>query len=260
VDSEGHLVRVQFCPDSLGCPAQLKRALEHFASREAMDIEGLGEKLVGQLVDQRLVRRLSDLFRLDRAVLAGLERMGEKSATNLLAAIERSKDRPLARALFALGIPQVGEATARDLVAHFHTLDALAGAPVEALQGVDGVGPRVADSIAAAFADPRFREELALLREAGVRFPDEAGGTEGGGPLAGLTFVLTGTLPNLGRAEAEARIRAAGGKAAGSVSAKTSYVVAGESAGSKLDKARKLGVPVLDEAALLALLAGGGRP
>ncbi|MFH1463807.1 MAG: NAD-dependent DNA ligase LigA [Pseudomonadota bacterium] len=256
-DSDGRRVRVQFCPDTLGCPAQLKRALEHFASREAMDIEGLGEKLVDQLVERGLVRRLSDLFGLDHGALAGLERMGEKSAANLLAAIARSKDRPLARALFALGIPQVGEATARDIAACFHTLEALAATPAEALEAVDGVGPKVAAAIASAFADSRFRDELERLLAAGVRFSEETVEPAGEGLLAGQTFVLTGTLPNLGRAEAEARIRAAGGKAASSVSAKTSYVVAGEKAGSKLAKARKLGVPVLDEAGLLALLSGG---
>lgn len=242
------------CPNGLGCPAQAAGALQHFASRLAMDIEGLGEKLVEQLVARGLAPHPSALYQLHRhrAELVALERMGEKSADNLLAAIEDSKGRPLDRCLMALGIPNVGEATARDLARQFGTIDALLDASVAEIDAVPGIAEATAVAIHTYLARPAVREEIRRLREAGVRFTPVA--RSGGGALAGKTFVLTGTLPSMGREEAKRRIEAAGGKVAGSVSRKTDYVVAGAEAGSKLDRARELGVPVLDEAGMLALL------
>ncbi len=248
------------CANPLSCPAQLRAGLRHFASRGGMDIEGMGQKLVDQLVDKGLVRRVSDVFALTRAQLLTLERMGERSADNLLAARENSKARPLERCLVALGIPTVGESTARDLAQHFRSLDALMAASAAELTAVHGIGSVVAGEVAAFFGDARHREEIARLRALGVQFPDlPAGDTASGAPVEGVsgrTFVITGTLPSLERAEAEARILAAGGKVSGSVSKKTHFVVAGEKAGSKLAKATELGVPVIDEGALLAMLAG----
>ncbi len=244
------------CTGGLYCPAQRKQALLHFASRRAMDIEGLGDRLVDQLVDRGLVHTPADVYRLDPATLAGLERMAEKSAAKLVAAIEASKSTTLARFIFALGIRNVGETTAKDLARHFGTLDALIGAPAETLTAVRDVGPVVAESITQFFAEPHNLEVVGALRRAGVHWPEHAGARqERAGVLAGTTLVLTGTLPTLTREAARAMIEAAGGKVAGSVSKKTGYVVAGSEAGSKLAKALELGVPVLDEAGLLALLA-----
>ncbi len=250
------------CPNSLSCPAQLRGALRHFASRGAMDIEGLGAKLVDQLVERGLVRRLSDLYALDAATLSALDRMGEKSAQNLVAELARSKEAPFDRALAALGIRDVGASTARDLAAAFGTLDALAAADEAALLAVPGIGPSVVQHVRAFFLEPHTAEEVARLRAAGVQFVPVATApvADAPQPLAGKTFVLTGTLPTLSREAASARIRDAGGEVKGSVSKKTDFVVAGEAAGSKLDKAVALGVPVLDEAALLALLAGENGP
>ncbi len=246
------------CPNRLGCRAQLEAWLTHFASRLAMNIDGLGEKLVAQLVDTGLVRRPSDLYALSVERLSDLERMGRKSAANLVAAIEGSKDRPLDRALYALGIPMVGEATARDLAAAFGSVDAFLAATPEALQGVAGIGPVVAEEILDFLATPDNRDEIGRLRAAGVRFPSAAPAvTASVAGVAGKSFVLTGTLPTLSREQAAEKILAAGGKVAGSVSKKTDYVVAGEAAGSKLTKAQELGLAVLDEAGLLALLGGG---
>ena len=244
------------CPNSFGCPAQVEGALRHFASRLAMDIEGLGEKLVGQLVAAGLARRPSQLYHLGgrRAELVAMERFGETSTRNLLEAIERSKERPLERVLMALGIPTVGESTARDLARSFGSVDALMDASVERLDEVPNVALATATAIHGFFADPENRAEVLALREAGVRFVPPPVLAEG--PLTGLTFVLTGTLPNMGRDEMKARIETAGGKVAGSVSKKTSYVVAGAEAGSKLDKAVELGVSILDEAGALALISG----
>jgi DNA ligase (NAD+) len=242
------------CTAGLYCPAQRKQALLHFASRRAMDIEGLGEKLIDQLVDQDLVKTPADLYRLDPATLAGLERMAEKSAANVLEAIGRRKSTTLARFVFALGIRNVGEATARDLARHYGNLDALMDADEESLQQVPDVGPVVAQSIAGFFQEPHNREVIAQMRRLGVNWPDTAPETVAIEPLAGQTFVLTGALPNLTRDEAKAKIEALGGKVAGSVSKKTDYVVAGTDAGSKLDKARELGIPVIDEQGLLELL------
>lgn len=239
------------CTAGLFCPAQRKQAILHFASRKAMDIDGLGERLVEQLVDRGLVENAADLYRLDAVTLAGLERMGDRSAQNLVAAIARSKDTTLARLIYALGIRNVGEATARDLARHFGSLEALMAAGVEELQRVPDVGPVVAESIAGFFAEAHNREVIARLREAGVRGRPEP---RRAAVLQGLTFVLTGTLPTLTREAATALIAAAGGKVSGSVSKKTNYVVAGEEAGSKLDKAQALGVAVIDEAGLRRLL------
>jgi len=244
------------CPDTLACPAQARGALKHYASRLCMDIEGLGEKLVDQLVGRGLARRPSELYALTLAQLVGLERMGETSARNLLANLEASKARPLDRVLMALGIPQVGESTARDLARHFGALDALLAADEAALAGVHGVGKLVAASIVRFLGSAPAREEIEALRAAGVAFTPVERPAAAGTALAGKTFVLTGTLPTLKRDDAKARILAAGGKVAGSVSKKTDYVVVGADAGSKLDAARELGVATLTEDALLALLAG----
>jgi DNA ligase (NAD+) len=244
------------CTGGLVCPAQRKQSLLHFAGRRAMDIEGLGDKLVDQLVDGGIVGTPADLYRLGLAKLAALERMADKSAANVLAAIARSKDTTLARFIFALGIRHVGEATARDLALHFGTMDALVAADENALLEVNDVGPVLAASIASFFAEPHNREGIEQLRAAGVRWPEGAPRARVQGPLAGLTVVLTGTLPTLSRDDAKALVEAAGGKVAGSVSKKTNYVIAGADAGGKLAKAQELGIAVLDEDGLRALLAG----
>jgi DNA ligase (NAD+) len=278
------------CPAGLFCAAQRKQALLHFGQRRAMDIEGLGEKLVEQLVDAALVRTPADLYRLTTAELAGLERMGEKSAANLVAAIAASRSRPLARFVFALGIRHVGEEVARQLAAAYPDLDALLGEDWLALQArksdiqkenirrrgrgepllavpLEGIGVEIMESLQRFFAEAHNREVIAALRAAGVdpgsrsrEAPESAGSAPSGGDpdraasLAGLTFVITGTLPTLGRDDAAALIRAAGGAVSGSVSSRTSYVVAGEAAGSKLRKALDLGVPVIDEPTLHAMI------
>ena len=249
------------CTGGLICPAQRKASLLHFASRRAMDIEGLGDRLVDQLVDAGLVRTPADLYRLDVARLAGLERMAEKSAANVIAAIERSKDAALGRFVFALGIRHVGEVTARDLGRHFGSLDALMAADAQALLEAPDVGPVVAESVARFFAEPHNREVIADLRAAGVRWREgEPVRAATSGPFAGKIVVLTGTLAAMSRDEAKERIEAAGGKVAGSVSKKTDFVVAGEEAGSKLDRARELGVEVLDESRFLAMLGDKQEP
>ena len=242
------------CSGGLYCPAQRKQAILHFASRRALDIEGLGEKLVDQLVDRQLVKHPADLYRLDAATLAGLERMGGKSAQNIVEAIARSKRTTLARLIYSLGIRNVGEATAKDLARHFGDLEALMSADAEALQRVPDVGPVVAESIAGFFAEAHNREVIAGLTEAGVRGEAEARTEDSVAVLQGQTFVLTGSLPSLSREAAGALIEAAGGKVSGSVSKKTDYVVAGEDAGSKLDKARALGITVIGEDGLRKLL------
>jgi len=244
------------CSAGLFCPAQRKQAILHFASRRAMDIEGLGERLVDQLVDSGLVKTPADVYALQPATLAGLERMGEKSAANLVAAIERSRDTTLARFIFALGIRNVGESTARDLAQDFGDIRALMEADEARLQRVADVGPVVAQSIAAFFREPHNREVVHKLLHAGVRSRSAPAPAARSNALAGKTFVLTGTLPHMTREEATARIEAVGGKITGSVSKKTGYVVAGAEPGSKLDRARELGIPVLDEDDLLHLLSG----
>lgn len=244
------------CTGGLFCAAQRKEALLHFAARRAMDIEGLGDKLVDQLVDGNVVRSLPDLYRLRLDDLASLDRMAEKSAQNVLDALEKSKSTTLNRFLFGLGIRHVGEATAKDLARHFGTLDAIMAASVEQLLEVRDVGPVVAESIHTFFAQPHNREVVQQLRACGVHWEEGAPAEKAPQILAGKTVVLTGTLPTMGRDEAKELLEAAGAKVSGSVSKKTSYVVAGAEAGSKLAKAQELGVPVLDEAGILALLRG----
>ncbi len=244
------------CTGGLFCPAQRKQALLHFAGRRAMDIEGLGDKLVDQLVDAGLVRTLPELYTLDVAKLSALERMADKSAANLLAALQASKATTLARFIYALGIRQVGETTAKDLARHFGSLDRLMNATEDELLQVADVGPVVARAIRQFFAQPHHREVVEQLRAVGIHWPEQAAAL-GPQPLAGQTLVLTGTLATLSREAAQALIEAAGGKVAASVSRKTRYVVAGSEAGSKLDKAQALGIPVLDEDGLRALLRGG---
>jgi DNA ligase (NAD+) len=247
------------CTGGLFCAAQRKQALLHFAQRRAMDIEGLGEKLVDQLVDGGLVKTLPELYKLGVARLAALERMADKSAMNVVAALDKSKQTTLPRFLFGLGIRHVGEATAKDLARHFGQMDRIMDAPEAQLLEVKDVGPVVAHSIRTFFDQPHNREVVEQLRAAGVHWPEHEPAAQqdhSALPLHGKTVVLTGTLPTLSRDDAKALIEAAGGKVAGSVSKKTHYVVAGSEAGSKLDKAQELGVPVLDETGLQALLAG----
>ena len=243
------------CSGGLFCPAQRKQALLHFAGRRAMDIEGLGDKLVEQLVDNAIVKTPADLYKLGLLAMANLERMAEKSAANILAAIGNSKQTTLARFIFALGIRNVGEATAKDLARHFGNLDALIAADAERLQQVRDVGPVVAASIVRFFAEPHNVEVIEQLRAGGVTWPEGESEAIVTSPIAGKTFVLTGTLPTLTRDEAKDMIEALGGKVAGSVSKKTDYVVAGAEAGSKLDKAQQLGVNILDETQFRELIS-----
>jgi DNA ligase (NAD+) len=243
------------CSGGLYCSAQRKQAILHFAHRRAVDIEDLGDKLVDQLVDQGLVHSLPDLYRLDLNQLIALDRMAEKSANNVLASVDKSKQTTLPRFLFGLGIRHVGETTAKDLARHFGTLDAIMGATLDQLLQVRDVGPVVAQSVRTFFDQPHNRDVVAQLRDCGVHWEEGAPNAMATLPLMGQTFVLTGTLPTLSRDEAKDMLEAAGAKVAGSVSKKTHYVVAGTEAGSKLEKAQALGVPVLDEAGLLALLA-----
>ena len=259
-----HVVRLEGeaaarCTGGLYCPAQRKQALLHFAGRRAMDIEGLGDRLVDQLVVRGLVRTPADLYGLNLETLSGLDRMAEKSAANLLAAIEASKTTRLARFVFALGIRNVGETTAKDLAQVFGSLDRLIDATETDLLAVRDVGPIVAQSIIQFFAEPHNLEVVKKLRAAGVHWPESTGMQQSAGVLMGKTLVLTGTLPTLTREAAKEKIEAAGGKVAGSVSKKTDYVVAGEEAGSKLAKAQELGVAILDEAGLLTLLESNNK-
>lgn len=241
------------CTGGLFCSAQRKQAILHFAQRRALDVEGLGDKLVDQLVDAGVIRTLPDLYKLGLTALASLDRMADKSARNILDALEKSKQTTLARFLFGLGIRHVGEATAKDLARHFGQLDPIMDATVEQLLEVNDVGPVVAQSIRTFFDQAHNREVVMQLRACGLNWEEgEVAATAR--HLAGKTFVLTGTLPTLSRDQARERLEAAGAKVAGSVSKKTDYVVAGEEAGSKLDKARELGIAVLDEAGLQALL------
>jgi DNA ligase (NAD+) len=242
------------CPN-LDCPAQLKNNLRHLASRGALDIEGLGTKLVDQLVERGLVTRLSDVFGLDREALAGLDRMAEKSASNVVEGIEKARSTTLARFLIALGIRHVGETVALLLARHFGDLDPLLVASREQLEAIEGIGPTIAESVFRFFADPRNESEVERLRALGLRWKKAApAAPRGEGPLAGSTFVLTGSLEDMTRSEAKRRIEERGGKVTSSVSKKTSYIVAGADPGSKLDKARELEVEVLDQAGLEKLL------
>ncbi|MES2237991.1 MAG: NAD-dependent DNA ligase LigA [Pseudomonadota bacterium] len=242
------------CIGGLFCPAQRKQALRHFASRRAMDIDGLGEKIVEQLVDNAIVKTPADLYKMGLASLANLQRMAEKSAANILAAIEKSKHTTLARFIFALGIRNVGEATAKDLSRYFGNLDALMRASEDQLQQVPDVGPVVAASIAHFFAERHNIEVIEQLRAAGVQWLEGEPMALTVAPLVGKTFVLTGALPTLSRETAKEMIEAQGGKVTGSVSSKTDYVVAGEDAGSKLVKAQELGITLLNENQLKELL------
>ncbi|QOC23978.1 NAD-dependent DNA ligase LigA [Wenzhouxiangella sp. AB-CW3] len=242
------------CSGGLVCPAQRKRALEHFASRKAMDIDGLGSRLIEQLVDQDLVRSPADLYHLDRDTLAGLDRMAERSADNLLAALEASKEVSLGRLLFALGIREVGEVTARNLARQFGSIDRLAEASVEALEAVRDVGPVMARHIRAFFDEAHNREVVERLLSAGVRYEVEQAAESGEQPLAGKTYVLTGSLSGRTRSEAKAALEALGARVTGSVSKNTTALIAGGEPGSKLMRAEELGVPVLDEAGLESLL------
>ena len=242
------------CTGGLFCKAQRIQAVLHFAQRRAVEIEGLGDKLVEQLVEMGLLESLPDLYRLNLEQLAALDRMAEKSAHNLLQALEQSKQTTLPRFLFGLGIRHVGEATAKALARHFGTLDAIVQAPLEALTEVNDIGPVVALSLRTFFDQEKNRSVVEQLRACGVRWDENAVDHNVPKPLAGKTLVLTGTLPTLGRDAASALVEAAGGKVSGSVSKKTSYVVAGAEAGGKLAKALELGVAVIDEAGLLELL------
>jgi DNA ligase (NAD+) len=240
------------CSGGLFCPAQRKQALLHFAQRRAMDIEGLGEKIVDQLVDLSIVRTPADLYRLGLMALANLDRMGEKSAENLLQSIEQSRKNTLARFIFALGIRHVGESTAKDLAKHFGQIDKLMVANEEELLQVNDVGPVVAKSLLSFFSEAHNREVVEQLLASGIELEVETSTINP--ELVGKTFVLTGTLPTMSRDEAKALLEKAGAKVAGSVSAKTHFVVAGADAGSKLEKAQELGVAVIDEAQMVALL------
>ncbi len=244
------------CTGGVTCPAQVKQAILHFASRRAVEIEGLGDELVEQIVDTGIVRTLPDLYNLGFAKLVALERMGDKSAQKLVDAIEKSKTTTLPRFLFGLGIRHVGETTAKDLARHFGDIHKLMDASVEQLLEVQDVGPIVAQSVNDFFKQPHHKTIVDLLIAAGITWPAIAGtASDAHRPLLGKTLVITGTLPTLSRDEAKDLIEAAGGKASGSVSKKTDWLVAGEEAGSKLDKARELGIAILDEAGLRALLA-----
>ncbi|MFL0796664.1 MAG: NAD-dependent DNA ligase LigA [Cellvibrionaceae bacterium] len=241
------------CSGGLVCEAQRKQAIKHFVARKAMDIDGLGDKLVDQLVDENLLHSVADIYALDMAAVANLERMGEKSAQNLIAAIGKSKATTLPRFLYALGIREVGEATARSLSQYFGSLEAVIAANEEALQQVDDVGPVVAHFVSEFFQQEHNIEAVNALRDAGVNWPDiEVVETEQ--PLQGQTWVLTGTLESMSRDAGKEKLQQLGAKVAGSVSKKTASVVAGPGAGSKLKKAEELDIPVLDEAAFLELL------
>lgn len=252
----GHVVREEGeaasrCVNT-NCPARLRESLLHFASRGVMDIDGMGDALVDQLLARGLVRNIADLYSLSVQQLMELDRMGTKSASKIIHNIDNSRSQPLPRVLNGLGIPFVGERTAQILASQFGSVDVIAGASAEQLQEADEIGPKVAASIIDFFAEEQNRELIERLRAAGLQFTGERQAKKKG-PLTGLTFVLTGTLPTLKREEAKERIEAAGGKVAGSVSSKTSYVVAGDEAGSKLDKAKQLGVEVIDEDQLLSM-------
>jgi DNA ligase (NAD+) len=243
------------CSGGLFCSAQRKQAILHFAQRRAVEVEGLGEKLVDQLVDAELIRTLPDLYRLGFSALAQLDRMAEKSAQNIIDALEKSKQTTLPRFLFGLGIRHVGEATAKALARHFGDIDAIMNATEEELLAVGDVGPIVAQSIRTFFEQPHNREVVEHLRACGIHWPAIEASSNAPKPFAAMTFVITGTLPTLGRDAAKDLIEAAGGKVSGSVSKKTSYVLAGSEAGSKLDKALEIGVAVIDETTLIRMLS-----
>ncbi len=246
------------CTGGLFCGAQQKEALKHFVSRKAMDIEGLGDKIIEQLVDQQLVKTPADIFRLDMPALVGLERMGEKLALKLLKSIEDSKQTTLPRFIYSLGIREVGEATALNLASHFAALDALQQASIEQLLEVPDVGAVVAGNIQHFMAEEHNAAVIAQLIEAGIHWPVIEKQQQGEQPLAGLTLVLTGTLVSMGRDDAKEKLQRLGAKVSGSVSAKTYAVIAGDNAGSKLAKATELSVPVWTEQQMLDLFAQHG--
>jgi DNA ligase (NAD+) len=245
----GHVVRTEGEADhrcvNANCPAKLRESILHFASRGVMNIDGMGDALVNQLTERGLVKSVADLYKLTKDDLLSLERMGDKSAENVLREIEGSKKLPLERVIFGLGIRFVGERTAEFLAEHFGSIDALMKASVEELEEVNEVGPRIAESIAEFFQEPKNRQLVERLRDAGLTFKGKK--KERGTKLAGKTFVLTGTLAKYSRDQAKKMIEDAGGRVSGSVSKKTDYVVAGSDAGSKLDKAKELGVDVIGE-------------
>ncbi len=244
------------CTGGLYCKAQRSESLKHFVSRKALDIEGLGAKLIEQLVAEDRLESPSDLFELTAEELSERERMGEKSAGNVISAIERSKSTTLARFLFALGIREVGEATANSLAGHFGSLPAVMSASLEDLVKVPDVGPIVASRVRSFFDEPHNLDVIARLQDLGVHWDDvEPVAATEEGPLSSKTFVITGTLPSMTRDEAKALILRAGGKVTGSVSSKTDFLVAGDKAGSKLGKAQKLEIPVLDEDGLRSLIS-----
>ena len=242
------------CTGGLFCSAQRKEAILHFAHRRAVEVEGLGDKLVEQLVDEGVIKTLPDLYKLGFTALASLERMADKSAHNIMAALEKSKNTTLPRFLFGLGIRHVGEATAKELARHFGKLDTIMDASVEQLLEVADVGPIVAQSLRNFFDQPHNREVVEQLRACGLTWQEGEPAARIPQPLSGKTFVITGTLPTLSRDAAKDLLEAAGAKVAGSVSKKTDYLLAGTEAGSKLDKARELGVVVIDEAQMQMLL------
>jgi DNA ligase (NAD+) len=254
----GHVVRTEGEVDyrcvNANCPAKLRETILHFASRHVMNIEGMGDALVNQLTDRGLVKNVADIYRLTKVDLLKLERMGDKSAQNVLDEIDASKKLPLQRVIFGLGIRFVGERTAQFLAEHFGSMDAVMNASEEELQQVEEVGPRIAHSMVEFFAEPKNRELVEQLRNAGLAFKGKK--KERGTRLAGKTFVLTGTLPHLTREEAKKLIEDAGGRVVSSVSKKTDYVVAGADAGSKLEKARELAVAVIGESEMQELLDG----
>ena len=253
IQAEGEAVAR--CTGGFTCRAQRQEALRHFAGRRAMDIEGLGDKIIEQLVEQDLVKSPADLYTLTSQQLSDLERMGEKSAAKLVEAIKKSRDTTLPRFLFALGIRDVGEATALALAQHFGKLEKLLDSSADEIQQVQDVGPVVATHVAAFFASPDHRKVIARLREEGITWPDVTRPRVEGQPFAGMTFVITGTLGSMSREEAQEALIALGAKVSGSVSKKTRYVIAGADPGSKLKKATELGVEVLDEAQFTELLA-----
>ena len=242
------------CPNA-ACPAQLFELLKHFVSRGAMDVEGMGERLCQSLLEAGLVRDIADVYGITKEDLIPLERMAEKSAENVVAAIERSKQRPLARVLFALGILHVGSEMAETLVSHYRNLWTLSRATKEQLSEIPGVGPRIAESIVTHFQNEANRQVLRKLQRAGVQLVDDSPREVVERPLAGVQFVVTGRLAGLTRSQAEARIKELGGSVSSSVSRKTAYLVAGEDAGSKLDQARKLGTTLLDESEFLQMVS-----
>ena len=254
----GHVVRAEGEADhrcvNANCPAKLRETIRHFASRGIMNIEGMGDALVNQLVDAGLVKSVADIYDLSQEQLTNLERMGKKSAQNILREIENSKKLPLERVIYGLGIRMVGERTAQFLAEHFGSMDALMKASEDELQAVAEIGPRVSESIREFFDEPKNVALVEKLRQAGLTF--KGAKKQRGTALAGKTFVLTGTLEHFTRDEAKKLIEDAGGKVSGSVSKKTDYVVAGEEAGSKLDKARELGVAVIGEKKMEELLNG----